>query len=334
MSGIKNAFGGGAINEGRSFADPKLLAEAMDLLEKGDCKIIDTAALYGKSEELLGQAKAGDRFTIDTKAKGGFGGAGHATKDTIIREAENSKKMLGCNVDIYYLHAPDSDTDLAETLAGINEVHKTGFFKRFGLSNYQAADVRKVHAHCKEHGYPLPSVYQGNYSAVARKQEELLFPTLRELGMAFYAYSPMAGGFLTKSKSDIEAGKGRFGTDTPLGRMYHGMYSKPAYLEALAKWDEIAKEEGVSKASLAYRWVKFNSPLSADRGDAIILGAGGLEQLKETLETINQGPLSEKAVKAIDELWEGIKHEAPLDNYHFEIFAANGEPFVQERHVT
>jgi len=76
------------------------------------------------------------------------------------------------------------------------------------------------------------------------------------------------------------------------------------------------REEGVSKASLAYRWVKFNSPLKPEYGDAIILGAGGNEQLRQTLDTINQGPLSEKAVKAIDELWEGIKHEAPLDNYH------------------
>ncbi|TKA77386.1 hypothetical protein B0A55_03216 [Friedmanniomyces simplex] len=316
MAGIKNAFGGGAINEGRSFADPKLLAQAMTIMENGDCKIIDTAALYGKSEEMLGKAKAGDRFTIDTKMKGGFPGAGHASKENVISEAENSKKMLGCDVDIYYIHAPDSGTDIAETLAGINEVYKTGFFKRFGLSNYKAEDVQKVYDHCKEKGYPLPKVYQGNYSAVARKQEELLFPTLRKLGIAFYAYSPMAGGFLTKTKQDIQDGKGRFGTDTPLGQMYHGMYSKPAYLEALAKWDSIAKEEGIGKASLAYRWVKYNSPLSSEHGDAIILGAGGIEQLRETLDTINKGPLSEKAVKAIDELWEGIKHEAPLDNYH------------------
>ncbi|KAK3639879.1 hypothetical protein LTR56_010230 [Elasticomyces elasticus] len=314
--GIKNAFGGGAINEGRPFADPKLLEEAMKIMENGDCKIIDTAALYGSSEEMLGKAKAGDRFIIDTKMRGGFPGPGHASKANVISEAENSRKMLGCDVDIYYIHAPDSGTDLAETLAGINEVYKKGFFKRFGLSNYKAEDVQKVYDHCKENGYPLPSVYQGNYSAVARKQEELLFPTLRKLGIAFYAYSPMAGGFLTKTKQDIQDGKGRFGTDTPLGQMYHGMYSKPAYLEALAKWDEISKEEGISKASLAYRWVKYNSPLSPEHGDAIIVGAGSNEQLKDTLETINKGPLSDKAVKRIDELWEGIKHEAPLDNYH------------------
>jgi aflatoxin B1 aldehyde reductase len=33
------------------------------------------------------------------------------------------------------------------------------------------------------------------------------------------------------------------------------------------------------------------------------------------LAYLKKGPLSEKAVKAIDDIWEGIKHEAPVDNF-------------------
>lgn len=172
---------------------------------------------------------------------------------------------------------------------------------------------------------------RGNYSAVARKQEELLFPTLRKLGISFYAYSPIAGGFLTKTKQDVLDGKGRFDKSTPIGVIsvplcrsarqansyrYNVLYSKPAYLEALAQWESIAKDEGISRAELAYRWVKYNSPLSTEHGDAIIIGASSAKQLKETLETINKGSLSDSAVKRIDEVWETIKHEAPLDNLH------------------
>lgn len=248
--------------------------------------------------------------------RGGFPGSGHASKENVIAEAENSKKMLGSNVDIYYIHAPDSGTDIAETLAGINEVYQKGFFKRFGLSNYKAEDVEKVYNHCKEEGYPLPTVYQGNYSAVARKQEDLLFPTLRKLNIAFYAYSPMAGGFLAKTKEEIEKGIGRFSRDNPVGQMYQDMYNKPAYLSALAQWADIAKEEGCSRGDLAYRWVKYNSVLSPEYGDAIIIGASTHKQLEETLEGIAKGPLSEKALKRIDGVWDTIKHEAPLDNYH------------------
>jgi len=128
-----------------------------------------------------------------------------------------------CKVDIFYLHAPDASVPLSDTLAGINEIHKQGVFKRFGLSNYKVEDVQKVYDHCKENNYVLPSAYQGNYSAVARLQETLLFPTLRKLGMAFYAYSPIAGGLLTKTKEQILEGAGRFNKDLPVGQIYYNV---------------------------------------------------------------------------------------------------------------
>lgn len=213
-----------------------------------------------------------------------------------------------------YLHAHNTAFTLEDILAGVNEAHKAGFFKRFGLSNFLAEDVQKVYDICKAHYDFLPTVYQGNYNAVARKQEIVLFPTLRKLGIAFYAYSPVAGGFLTKTKQEVLDGKGRFNTSTPMGKMYAGLYNRPAYLEALAKWEQIAKEEGVTRAELANRWVRFNSALKEEYGDAIIIGASRVEQLRETLETLDHGPLSEKAVRGIDAIWEEIKHEAPLDN--------------------
>ncbi|KAF2769552.1 Aldo/keto reductase [Teratosphaeria nubilosa] len=314
-TGIKNVFGGGQITEGRGFPNVEAVKEALDILEKHNVRNVDTASLYGKSEEFLGQAGVGKRFIVDTKAKAGFvEGASKAAN--VLADAENSKKMLQCTVDVYYLHAPSPDIPFEETLEAINEIHKSGFFKRFGLSNFKAEDVQKVHDIAKAKGYPLPEVYQGNYSAVARKQEELLFPTLRKLGISFYAYSPMAGGFLTKSKQDILDGKGRFDPSTWIGAMYSSMYGKTAILDVLEKWEAIAKEEGVTRADLAYRWVKYHSALKKEHGDAIIVGSSGLQQLNETLESIKKGPLSEKAAKAVDALWEGIKDVAPLDNYH------------------
>lgn len=207
-----------------------------------------------------------------------------------------------------------NETPLSEYLPVFDKLHKRGYFSRFGLSNYKAEDVRKVHAYCKDNGLVLPTVYQGNYSAIARRQESLLFPTLRELGISFYAYSPLAGGFLTKTVSQIEGGGGRFDKDS----MYHKLYAaKSSYLEALSEWESIAKKEGISRAALAYRWVRFNSALKSENGDAIIVGASKISQVKETLQDINAGRLSEEACKGIDELWEKIKHEAPLDNVHY-----------------
>ena len=122
-------------------------------------------------------------------------------------------------VDVYYIHCPDPSLDLADMLKGINDAYKAGYFKRFGLSNFKADDIERIYTLCKEKGYLLPTVYQGNYSPVARKQETILFPTLRKLNMSFYAYSPIAGGFLAKSKQYILDKKGRFDPDTPIGAM-------------------------------------------------------------------------------------------------------------------
>lgn len=203
---------------------------------------------------------------------------------------------------------------MESTLAGINKLHQKGAFKRFGLSNYSPQDVEKVYEHCKEKGYVLPTVYQGNYNAVARRVESSLFPTLRKLGMSFYAYSPIAGGFLTKTKQQIDEGAGRFDPNTQVGKMYRGLYAKPTYLEVLAEWQETAKEEGCTGAELAYRWVSHNSALKADLGDAIIIGASSTEQINQTVAGLKKGHLSKKACEKIEEIWHKIKNEAPLDN--------------------
>ena len=203
-------------------------------------------------------------------------------------------------------------------LSGIHEAHKAGLFTRFGLSNFLAEDVERVHAHCKDHGYVLPTVYQGNYSPIARRPETELLPTLRRLGICFYVYSPLAGGFLTKTKQQVLEGAdaGRFTHDNMMAPMYRGLYCKPAMLEALTLWGQVAAEAGCSRAELAYRWVAYNSPLDAELGDAIIIGASKISQVKQTLEGLAKGPLDAKASQKIDEIWRTIEHEAPVDNWN------------------
>lgn len=78
----------------------------------------------------------------------------------------------------------------------------------------------------------------------------------------------------------------------------------------------MAEQEGTTKADLAYRWVKYNSALKPEFGDAIIIGATSLEQLEQTLAGIDAGPISDAAAKAIDEIWEGVKDESVLDLIH------------------
>ena len=203
--------------------------------------------------------------------------------------------MTAVKVETYCLHSPDPGTPIEETVDAIQSIYTSGKFKhvshthtlsypptqapkthtsqKFGLSNFAPEDVRKVYDYAKSKGYVLPTVYQGNYNPVARHYDRTLFPLLRELNIAFYAYSPLAGGFLVKDPQTLKAGsaQGRWDPATLLGKVYNDIYNRPSLLAALSEWEAIAQEAGVSKAALAYRWVMYNSSLSAERGDGIIV---------------------------------------------------------------
>ncbi len=172
--------------------------------------------------------------------------------------------------------------------------------------------MEKIHEYCQAHNYVVPTVYQGNYNPLARRQETVLLPTLRRLGISFYAYSPIAGGFLAKTRQQILDGSGRFGE----GSSYRKLYGHDRLLEALSTWNDIADAAGASPPELAYRWVTFNSPLKRESGDAIIVGTSSLAQLKETLGWIGKGPLDQETASKIDAFWEEVQDHAPLDNFH------------------
>jgi aflatoxin B1 aldehyde reductase len=230
-----------------------------------------------------------------------------------------SLERLGVNsVDILYLHSPDPTTSIEETLSGIQELYTQGKFKRFGLSNFMADDVQKIHDIQSAAASVLPSVYQGNYNPVSRHIETDLFPLLHKLKISFYAYSPIAGGFLVKNVDQLRSqdGPGRFNPKSPVGKMYTTMYGKESMFQAVEEWAEIAKDAGITKAALAYRWITFHSALKDEYGDAVIVGASKAAQLEETLNAVEEGPLDEKIAKRVDDIWEKVKDEAPLDNYH------------------
>lgn len=46
------------------------------------------------------------------------------------------------------------------------------------------------------------------------------------------------------------------------------------------------------------------------------IGATRGSQLEETLRAIEDGPLDESIAKRIDKVWELVKAEAPIDNFH------------------
>lgn len=72
---------------------PEKVKEALDFLETEGIRVIDTAACYLESEELLGVTDAATRFTIDTKVSGGLSES-MSTTESVIQSCENSLTRL------------------------------------------------------------------------------------------------------------------------------------------------------------------------------------------------------------------------------------------------
>ncbi|KAJ5915189.1 NADP-dependent oxidoreductase domain-containing protein [Penicillium verhagenii] len=317
MASLNVAFGT------MSFAGKEALIPALEAIKSVGITAIDTAQMYGTNEADLGASNAASMgFTISTKNWGGWKKGEALKPEALIRTTKESLQALGVDqVDIFYIHGPDRTMELNEWVPTVQVIYEQGLFKRFGVSNFSAQEVQNLWEYSKSNGYVLPTVYQGNYNAVSRHIETTLFPTLRNLNIAFYAYSPVAGGFLTKSAKALREGteEGRFTSDpekkTSLGTVYQKMYLKPTMIDALERWSELAQQEKVSNAELAYRWVYYHSSINPELGDHLILGASRLGHIESTVHGLKKGPLKPEVARGVDDIWASIKADAIVNNF-------------------
>jgi len=274
---------------------------------------VDTAYVYngGDSERILGEMLAGlppDTARIATKVNPRV--TGRLDHPAVIAQFNESlSRMRLDSVDTLYLHFPDPCTPVEETLAACDGLHQEGKFHRLGLSNFTATDVARICELCRREGWPVPVVYQGLYNSLSRGVEDELMPVLREQGLCFYAYNPLAGGILAGKYKD-------FGDEPPPGRFtfrpnYRNRYWKKPFFDALDLLAKTCAKEGVPLVQAAYRWLAHHSCLDAARGDAVILGASSLAQLEQNLDAFREPSLSPVIVAAFEAAWDTASFAAP-----------------------
>eukprot|EP00026_Physarum_polycephalum_P012149 Phypoly_transcript_12425.p1 GENE.Phypoly_transcript_12425~~Phypoly_transcript_12425.p1 ORF type:complete len:330 (+),score=58.48 Phypoly_transcript_12425:132-1121(+) len=294
------------------------IQQIIDLFKSHGYYEVDTARGYseGTSEAILAELDyEGQGLIMDTKIPGGDGAHAAAKIHSVFAESLAALKTK--KVHILYLHFPDRVTPFEETLGAINEEYKKGHFEKFGISNYTADEVEKIVQITKEKGWVQPSVYQGLYNVLARLNEDALFPVLRKHNISFFAYSPLAGSFLTGKvprSQEVEPGS-RFDKNHRLGVNYGSRFNKESFHQAIDKFNEVGKPHGLDVQEIALRWIVHHSQLSAKHGDAIIPGGRKLVNLQTSIELFEKGPLPADIVKAVEDVWVTIKADAPP--YHF-----------------
>ncbi|CAM1504982.1 Fc.00g106190.m01.CDS01 [Cosmosporella sp. VM-42] len=298
------------------FDSPDEVNNFLDTFAKRGYSQLDTSRMYspqapGTSEPRIGDVAAGDRFIIDTKVGGREPGS--HSKEKVLKEINISLESLKVKqINIEYLHVPDRATPFEEACEAMNQAHKEGKIKHWGLSNYAAEEVQRFIDICEERGFVKPSVYQGQYNPIVRGGEKELFPILRRNGIAFYGYSPGGGGFFAGNHKKVKAG-GRFDQSLAAGELYSRIYNKPSIIAATDKALTVASKHEISGHGAALRWTVHHSILSTTYGDSVLIGASSPEQLESNLDMIEQGPLPDDVVSALEALYVEIGDEV---SYH------------------
>jgi aflatoxin B1 aldehyde reductase len=299
---IAGLMGSSVVSGSTRLSGPDQLRALLSTLKNHNIKELDTARVYnaGKSEADLGDIpEAQHDFTIATKAPG-FSPGSLAYQRVIDNCNASTAALKQSNMDLYYFHGPDRKTPLEESLRAIDGLYREGKFARFGISNYHVTEVDEILKLCTKHDFVRPSVYQGGYNALARAGEKELFPLLRQHKIAFYAYSPLAGGYFSRSVSDLR--------DPPSGSrmdqmsVFSAMYVNDLSLEIHDNLTKACKNEGVTLKEAALRWLMHHSILGKD--DGVILGASSVEQMEENLKACEGGPLPEGVVDVFEQAWD------------------------------
>jgi diketogulonate reductase-like aldo/keto reductase len=185
------ALGQGTWRMGESQQAHKDEVEAVRLGIELGLRLIDTAEMYGDggAEEVVGEAIAGqrDRVFVVTKVY-----PSNASRTKMPEACERSLKRLRIDVvDLYLVHWRQKSPPLPETVDGFEKLRSTGKIKRWGVSNFEAGDMRELFAIAKG---PNCAANQVLYNLEHRGVEVDLMPWCRKNNVPIMAYSPLGHG--------------------------------------------------------------------------------------------------------------------------------------------
>lgn len=256
---------------------------------------------YGSAEETFGQimkssfAPYRDELFISTKAghdmwPGPYGNWG--SRKHLMASLDQSLKRMNLDyVDVFYSHRYDPDTPLEETLQALVDIVRKGKALYVGLSKYPLDAYLFACRYLKERDVPC-LLYQGRYSMLVREPESQgILNAVKENGSGFVAFSPLAQGLLTNRylngiPDDSRIARGGFLKKEAL---------TPEVLGKIQALNERAAMRGQSLAEMALAWLLKNETVTS-----VIVGASSVEQLGDSLKTLNHLSFEEEELHAIE----------------------------------
>lgn len=258
---------------------------------------------YGSAEETFGQimkssfAPYRDELFISTKAghdmwPGPYGNWG--SRKHLMASLDQSLKRMNLDyVDVFYSHRYDPDTPLEETLQALVDIVRKGKALYVGLSKYPLDAYLFACHYLRERDVPC-LLYQGRYSMLVREPESQgILNAVKENGSGFVAFSPLAQGLLTNRylngiPDDSRIARGGFLKKEAL---------TPEVLSKIQALNEQAAMRGQSLAEMALAWLLKNETVTS-----VIVGASSVEQMGDSLKTLNHLSFEEEELHAIEKI--------------------------------
>jgi aryl-alcohol dehydrogenase-like predicted oxidoreductase len=303
------SFGTGTFGGGNEFFKPwgatdvKEATRLVDVCLEAGVNMFDSADTYsnGLAEEILGQAIKGrrDQMILSTKTCFPTGEGPNdlgSSRYRLIRACEASLRRLGTDyLDIYQMHTFDALTAIEETLAGLDQLVKSGKVRYIGCSNFSGWHLMKSLAISEKYGLPRYVAHQAYYSLVGRDYEWELMPLAIDQNVSAIVWSPLGWGRLT--------GKIRRGSPKPTVSRLNAQSSIDAgppvdddyVYRVVDALDAVARETGKSVPQIALNWL-LRRPTVAN----VIVGARNEEQLRQNLGAVGWS-LTDAQVAKLDE---------------------------------
>jgi aryl-alcohol dehydrogenase-like predicted oxidoreductase len=215
----------------------------------------------------------------------------------VARACDESLKRLGTDhIDLYLLHRPDPETQIADTLGALNTLVEQGKVREIGCSNFSVAQLDESAAAASAGGLHSFVTVQNQYSLLHREPEAKVLQACDRLGLSFMPYFPLASGILT--------GKYRRGERVQAGTRLGGSGGELAEkvidadrLSAAERLTAFAESRGHSLLELALSWLAAKPAIST-----IIAGATSVEQVRANVAATTGWSLTSADLARVDEL--------------------------------
>ena len=259
----------------------RIMHKALDV----GVNFFDTANMYnaGESEVVVGRAIADRRNSVILATKGrqpmGKGpNQQGASRRHLMLELDASLKRLGTDyVDIYYVHTPDRETPIEETLRALDDMVRSGRVHYIACSNFRAWHLCEALGTSDLHNLHRFTCVQPLYNLVNRDIEVELLPLCQAHGIGVVCYSPLARGILTGKYQPGAAPSAGTRASRNDPRMLQAEWRESS-LEVAQQVATHAQQKGVRPSQFALAWCLANPILTS-----VILGPRTMEQFDDNM---------------------------------------------------